>query len=95
MGAIFLIVQLFEWHNKAFSITSDPYGSLDFTITGFHMAHMIIGLVMMGAIIAWMFFGLLDRRRHVAISIGAIYWHFVDAVWLTVFFTFYLTPYLS
>jgi len=95
LGAVFLIVQLFEWHNKAFSISSDPYGSLYFTITGFHMAHVIVGLAMMIAIIVWMCLGLLDHRRHVSISIGAIYWHFVDAVWLTVFFTFYLTPYLS
>jgi cytochrome c oxidase subunit 3 len=29
------------------------------------------------------------------VTIGAIYWHFVDAVWLTVFFTFYITPWLS
>ena len=95
LGAIFLIVQLFEWHNKTFSISSDPYGSLYFTITGFHMAHVVIGLVMMIAIIVWMSLGLLDYRRHVSISIGAVYWHFVDAVWLTVFFTFYFTPYLS
>jgi cytochrome c oxidase subunit III len=59
------------------------------------MAHVVVGLVMMIAIIVWMSLGLLDHRRHVSISIGAIYWHFVDAVWLTVFFTFYLTPYLS
>ena len=95
LGTIFLIVQLIEWHNKPFSISTDPYGSLYFTITGFHMAHVVVGLVMMVAIIGWMFFGLLDARRHVGISIAAIYWHFVDAVWLTVFFTFYLTPYLS
>jgi heme/copper-type cytochrome/quinol oxidase subunit 3 len=33
--------------------------------------------------------------RHSYVSIGAIYWHFVDAVWLAVFFTFYITPYLG
>ena len=59
------------------------------------MAHVVVGLVMMAALIAWMASGLLSDRRHIALSVGAIYWHFVDAVWLTVFFTFYLTPYLS
>ena len=95
LGVIFLGVQLLEWHNKAFTIASGPYGSLYFTITGFHMAHVVVGLVMMAALIAWMASGLLSDRRHIALSVGAIYWHFVDAVWLTVFFTFYLTPYLS
>lgn len=94
-GLTFLGIQLLEWHNKTFSISSDPYGSLYYTITGFHMAHVVAGLVMIAALIGWMAGGLLSDRRGIALSIGALYWHFVDAVWLTVFFTFYLTPYLS
>lgn len=94
LGAIFVGVQLAEWHGKAFSISSGPYGSLYFTITGFHMAHVIIGLVMMLALIGWLALGAIENPHHVAVSVGAAYWHFVDAVWLTVFFTFYLTPYL-
>lgn len=95
LGLTFLGVQLREWHNKTFTISSDPYGSLYFTVTGFHMAHVVVGLVMIVALIAWMAGGLLSDRRRIALSIGALYWHFVDAVWLTVFFTFYVTPYLS
>ena len=95
LGLVFLAVQLLEWHNKTFTIASDPYGSLYFTITGFHMAHVVAGLVIIAALIAWMAGGLLSDRRRIALSIGALYWHFVDAVWLTVFFTFYITPYLS
>jgi heme/copper-type cytochrome/quinol oxidase subunit 3 len=94
LGAIFLGVQFVEWHGKSFSISSGPYGSLYFTITGFHMAHVVVGLAIMLALIAWIGFGVVEDRRHPALSIGAAYWHFVDAVWLTVFFTFYLTPYL-
>jgi hypothetical protein len=36
-----------------------------------------------------------NRIRSAAVSIGAIYWHFVDAVWLVPFFTFYITPRLG
>jgi heme/copper-type cytochrome/quinol oxidase subunit 3 len=36
--------------------------------------------------------GYFNRVRYVHIHIGALYWHFVDAIWLVVFFTFYLTP---
>lgn len=95
LGAVFVAVQLAEWHGKAFSISSGPYGSLYFTITGFHLAHVVIGLLITLTLTAWVALGVLEDRRQVAISIGAIYWHFVDAVWLSVFFTFYLTPYLS
>jgi heme/copper-type cytochrome/quinol oxidase subunit 3 len=94
LGVIFIAVQLVEWHGKNFSISSGPYGSLYFTITGFHMAHVIIGLIITLALMAWLALGVIEDRRHAGISIGAAYWHFVDAVWLTVFFTFYLTPYL-
>jgi len=34
-------------------------------------------------------------KRHVHVTIGLIYWHFVDIVWLVVFTTFYLTPRLG
>jgi len=94
LGLIFVAVQLVEWKSKPFTLASGPYGSLFFTITGFHMAHVIAGLLMLAALIAWSSRRYFDETRHAAISIGAIYWHFVDAVWLAVFFTLYLTPYM-
>jgi heme/copper-type cytochrome/quinol oxidase subunit 3 len=39
--------------------------------------------------------GYFNRFRYAHIHIGALYWHFVDAVWLAVFFTFYITPLLG
>jgi len=95
LGLIFVGVQLIEWKSKPFTLASGPYGSLFFTITGFHMAHVIAGLLMLMALIAWSYLNYFDETRHAAISVGAIYWHFVDAVWLAVFFTLYLTPYMS
>jgi len=43
----------------------------------------------------WNGMGFFDRERHAQVSVVVIYWHFVDAVWLTIFFTFYITPFLS
>ncbi len=45
LGIIFVVVQLFEWKAKSFSIRSGAYGSLYFTVTGFHMLHVVVGLV--------------------------------------------------
>ncbi|HWC63385.1 MAG TPA: cytochrome c oxidase subunit 3 [Rhizomicrobium sp.] len=92
LGLIFLVVQGFEWAEKPFTLASSPYSSLYFTITGFHMAHVVVGFFMLLALTWWAGRGYFNRIRFAHIHIGALYWHFVDAVWLAVFFTFYLTP---
>lgn len=94
LGVAFLIVQAFEWKGKDFTISSNPYGSLYFTITGFHMAHVAAGVLALSFTLVWLALGYFDEVRHAAVSNVAIYWHFVDAVWLTIFFTFYCSPYL-
>jgi cytochrome c oxidase subunit III len=95
LGALFVGIQLREWMSKPFGLASNSYGSVYFTVTGFHMAHVLVGLVVLAALLLWSALGYFDRERMAPVSIGAIYWHFVDAVWLTVFFTFYVTPRLS
>jgi heme/copper-type cytochrome/quinol oxidase subunit 3 len=95
LGLVFVAIQVFEWKGRSFSISSHPYGSLYFTITGFHMAHVIVGLLILLALLIWVLFGYFGPERDAPMSLGAIYWHFVDVVWLTVFFTFYITPHLG
>ena len=94
LGLIFLAVQLFEWKTKSFSLTSGSYGSLFFTITGFHMAHVIVGVGMLIVVLAWSLMGYFSPRHHARVTVAAIYWHFVDVVWLCVFCAFYVSPYL-
>ena len=95
LGAVFVGIQFREWMDKPFGLASHSYGSLYFTITGFHMAHVAAGLLVLAALLLWSALGYFDRARMAPVTIGAIYWHFVDAVWLTLFFTFYITPRLS
>jgi len=95
LGCVFVTIQIFEWKDKPFTYASSAYGSLYFTITGFHMAHVIAGLVMLLVLIVWSLMRYFDAERNASVSIGAIYWHFVDVVWLTVFFSLYITPYLG
>jgi len=95
LGAIFVCIQLVEWTQKPFHFNSSTYSALYFTVTGFHMAHVVAGLIILIALLAWDWLGYFDRRRHAPFAIGAIYWHFVDAIWLVVFFTIYVTPYLG
>jgi cytochrome c oxidase subunit 3 len=94
LGACFIGIQLNEWDKKTYGMTSDLYGSLYFTITGFHLLHVVIGLAILLLLLAWISFSYFNEKRHVAITIGGVYWHFVDVVWLFVFTTLYLFPYL-
>ncbi|MBV9973871.1 MAG: heme-copper oxidase subunit III [Hyphomicrobiales bacterium] len=95
LGVVFVGIQLLEWHSQPFGLSSNAYGSLFFTVTGFHMAHVILGLLILLSLTIWSALGYFDRYYSAPISIGVIYWHFVDAVWLAVFFSFYITPYLG
>jgi heme/copper-type cytochrome/quinol oxidase subunit 3 len=95
LGVLFVAIQIIEWGHKPFSIISSLYGSFFFTITGFHMAHVVVGLLMLLAMLAWSLLGYFDAERHSPIAVGAIYWHFVDGVWLAVFASLYLSPYLG
>jgi len=94
LGTIFVAVQLFEWREQTFALRTSQYGSLFYTITGFHMAHVVVGLLVLAALLLWSILGHFNSKRSAPILIGGAYWHFVDAVWLAVFFTFYITPYL-
>lgn len=95
LGLIFLGIQLFEWRSKDFAPWTSSYGSFYFITTGFHMAHVAAGLLMLLGVLVWGLLGYFDARRHTPVSIAAVYWHFVDAVWLAVFFTYYVTPRLG
>lgn len=95
LGIIFLAIQILEWHNKPYAFNSGTYPSLYFTITGFHMAHVMVGLVMLAFVGFWSALGYFDRWRNSPVSAAALYWHFVDAVWIVIFLTFYVTPYLG
>jgi heme/copper-type cytochrome/quinol oxidase subunit 3 len=76
-------------------MTHDAYGSLFYTITGFHGAHVMVGLLMLVVVLIRSMRGHFSRARHEAITNVALYWHFVDLVWLAVFTTLYLTPHMQ
>ncbi|HWJ23287.1 MAG TPA: cytochrome c oxidase subunit I [Gemmatimonadaceae bacterium] len=94
LGVLFLSLQGVEYGREALSPTHDAYGSLFYTITGFHGAHVFVGLVMLAVVLVRALRGHFGARRHEAVSNVALYWHFVDVVWLAVFTSLYVTPHL-
>jgi len=91
MGALFVFVQVREWGNKAFGFADSAYSSIYFTLTGFHLAHVVAGIVALLVLAFWGFEGRLVRGG-LHLQLGRMYWHFVDAVWLIVFITIYVVP---
>lgn len=93
LGVVFVGIQMKEWHDHPYGIASNLYGSLYFTITGFHVAHVLVGLITLSLLLIWTALGYFDEKRSAALKIGGLYWHFVDVVWLFIFFTLYVTPF--
>ena len=95
MGAVFATVQWLEWHSKSYGLGTSSYASLYFVTTGIHIAHVIVGLMILIALFSWTALDFFSPRRRLVVSAGVLYWHFVDIIWLLVFSTYYLTPYLG
>ncbi|MFR9778594.1 heme-copper oxidase subunit III [Micromonospora sp. MS34] len=97
LGVTFLALFAGEYAEKLkhFTMTTDAYGSLFYLITGFHGLHVLVGLTMIGWLLAASLRGgSFGVHRHERVRNAAIYWHFVDAVWVAILFTIYLSPHL-
>jgi heme/copper-type cytochrome/quinol oxidase subunit 3 len=95
LGATFMGLQLGMEYPEKWSMhppRSGAYGTLFFSLTGLHGLHVLVGL----AISAWVqvraWRGAFNRHAHVTVQVFAMYWHFVDVVWLFVLATIYLSP---
>ena len=98
LGAVFLALQCgVEYPDilrHEFTPRTDAYGSMFFTITGLHGAHVLVGLLMNAWVQLRAWQGAFDRHRHVSVQNFVLYWHFVDVVWVFVLASLYLSPQL-
>lgn len=95
LGAVFLSLQVYEYSRLGFSPTTDAYGSVFFTITGIHGTHVFVGLLILGVMSVMAAKGIFSQEDHHYLSNAALYWHFVDAVWIAVFTSLYLSPHFG
>jgi heme/copper-type cytochrome/quinol oxidase subunit 3 len=95
LGATFLGFQAFEFTafvNEGLTIRTNLFGSTFFTLTGFHGAHVTVGVLWLSIMLA------IDVKRGLGpadalnVDICALYWHFVDVVWIAIFTLIYLIP---
>jgi heme/copper-type cytochrome/quinol oxidase subunit 3 len=93
MGATFLGFQAFEFTSfvhEGLTIRRNLFGSSFFTLTGFHGAHVTAGVIWLGSLLAIDMKRGLQPKDAVWVDIAALYWHFVDVVWIAIFTLVYL-----
>jgi heme/copper-type cytochrome/quinol oxidase subunit 3 len=94
IGLVFLGIQALEYRDRlrVLKPTTDAYGSIFYTITSFHAAHVILGLLMLGYVLLLPEIGPASKPPHRPLFNASLYWHFVDAVWIVIVALLYLAP---
>jgi heme/copper-type cytochrome/quinol oxidase subunit 3 len=75
--------------------TTDAYGSIFYTITSLHGAHVALGLLMLLYVLVLPQIGPGQKPPHRSLHNASLYWHFVDAVWLFIVALLYVAPNLT
>lgn len=93
-GLIFLGIQGYEWYHIITELgltwRTNIFGSIFFILTGFHKAHIILGLIWLGLLTITAYRGTLNKKHAVNVEVAGLYWHFVDIVWIVVFTVVFL-----
>lgn len=85
LGVVFLVIKGVEFADKAgqgIGVETHPFFMFYYLLTGFHAAHVLAGIVILGLVAIW------DDARN--IEAGAAFWHMVDLVWVLLFPVIYL-----
>jgi cytochrome c oxidase subunit III len=91
MGATFLAGQLYEYAHLEFNLKTNLFSSTFYVLTGFHGLHVLVGILMMGAVL-WRSrrVGHYSSENHFGIEAAEVYWHFVDVIWVLLFTILYI-----
>jgi cytochrome c oxidase subunit 3 len=88
LGVAFLAGQLVAWHSLAAQgayISANPHSGFFYLLTGAHGAHLLGGLVALGIILWKAYAGRYGVASHGGVGVFALYWHFMDLLWLYLF----------
>lgn len=95
LGIVFVGLEILDWHAKPFHLGTSSYSSIYFVTTGLDLVHWLVGLGLFFFLILWTALGYFGSRRSLVVTVSALYWYFITALWLAIFATFYLSPYLG
>ena len=94
LAAVFLTGTAREWkkliYQDGLSVSTNLFGTTFYSLVGLHATHVVVGLSLLTSIFIFSLFGWVDSRQSERFGVVALYWHFVDAVWIVVFTVVYL-----
>ena len=93
LGIGFLMFQAYEFTafvHEGLTLKTNLFGSTFFTLTGFHGAHVTAGVIWLCSLLAIDYKRGLQPSDALAVDLAALYWHFVDVVWIVIFTLIYL-----
>ena len=92
-GLFFIGMQVYEFSHfvhKGLTMQGNLFGASFYTLTGFHGTHVTIGVVWLLTVFIELLRGKLPPAKALNLEIAALYWHFVDVVWIVIFPVVYL-----
>ncbi|MER3419435.1 MAG: cytochrome oxidase subunit III [Chloroflexota bacterium] len=95
LGMTFLGGQAYEFTtfvHEGLTPSTNLFGSSFFVLTGFHGAHVAVGVFILLSIFTMASMGRIQQKDSLTIEIAGLYWHFVDIVWILIFTLVYLLP---
>ncbi|MBX0296729.1 cytochrome c oxidase subunit 3 [Haloarcula nitratireducens] len=95
LGIVFVVGQLYEYYQfvtrEGFTATSGLFASAFYGLTGLHGLHVALGVILLGIVFARALLGQYSDRRNTSVMTAGMYWHFVDAMWVLIVVTVYVS----
>jgi heme/copper-type cytochrome/quinol oxidase subunit 3 len=95
LGMTFIGGQVYEFTRfvqEGLTLKTNLFGTSFFVLTGFHGAHVTVGILMLLSLFGMSVQGRLPTERSEVVELIGLYWHFVDVVWIVIFTVVYLIP---
>ena len=94
LAAVFLTSTALEWrkliYQDGLTVSTNLFGTTFYSLVGLHATHVVVGLFLLTSTFIFSLFGWVDSRQSERFGVVALYWHFVDGVWIVVFTVVYL-----
>ena len=92
-GVFFVSMQVYEFthfYHKGMGYSTNLFSTTFFTLTGFHGSHVTLGVLWLSTVLILAIRGKLPPEKSLNLELAALYWHFVDVVWIVIFPVVYL-----
>jgi cytochrome c oxidase subunit III len=94
LAMVFLANTALEWkkliNQDGLTVSTNLFGTTFYSLVGLHATHVVVGLFLLTATLVFSVLGLVDTQQTERFGVIALYWHFVDGVWIVVFTVVYL-----